>query len=133
MECNAKIDTGNSLVEPFSHYPVIVMELEPLSELFSEQLRTFFREKKWEHPGNTVGSEEIPKIRMVPFQTISGVGVLPAFSPEKVIIKSAKKQIETEDVYIAVCQEKITSDGFKALLNPDLFSQGKEIVMGRKC
>ena len=67
------------------------------------------------------------------FQTISGVGVLPAFSPEKVIIKSAKKQIETEDVYIAVCQEKITSDGFKALLNPDLFSQGKEIVMGRKC
>ena len=51
----------------------------------------------------------------------------------KVIIKSAKKQIETEDVYIAVCQEKITSDGFKALLNPDLFSQGKEIVMGRKC
>lgn len=133
VECNAKIDTGNSLVEPFSHYPVIVMELEPLSGLFSEQLRTFFQEKKWEHPGNTMGSEEIPKIRMVPFQTISGVGVLPAFSPEKVIIKSAKKQIETQDVYIAVCQEKITSDGFKALLNPDLFSQGKEIVMGRKC
>ena len=70
---------------------------------------------------------------MVPFQTISGVGVLPAFSPEKVIIKSTKKQIETENVYIAVCQEKITSDGFKALLNPDLFSQGKEIAMGRNC
>lgn len=131
ITCTAKIDTGNSLVEPFSHYPVIVMEYEALSELFNVEMRAFFQEKRWERTGYIVGSENIPRIRMVPFQTISGIGVLPAFSPDKVVIKSAKKQIETGDVYVAVCQEKITNDGFRALINPDLFTQGKEIVMGR--
>lgn len=131
VECEAKVDTGNSLVEPFSHFPVIIMEFKPLQPLFEEEMCTFFQEKKWENPSNTIGSQDIPKIRMVPFQTISGIGVLPAFSPDKIVIKAEKKQIETQDVYVAVCQEKITSDGFKALLNPDLFTQGKEIVMGR--
>ncbi len=131
VECNAKIDTGNSLVEPFSHYPVIVMEWEPLSPLFSQEARAFFTEKQWEKAG-AAGNEEMPKIRMVPFQTISGIGVLPAFSPDKVMLRSAKKQIEATDVYVAVCREKITGDGFRALLNPDLFSQGKELAMGRK-
>jgi len=133
ITCTAKIDTGNQLVEPFSHYPVIVMEFEPLFPLFHNDMRTFFQEKQWAHPNYAVGKETIPKIRMVPFQTISGIGVLPAFSPDKVVIKSAKKQIETDDVYVAVCQEKITNDGFQALLNPDLFTQGQEIMIGRKC
>ncbi|MFR1215278.1 MAG: hypothetical protein ACLSCV_11755 [Acutalibacteraceae bacterium] len=77
------------------------------------------------------GKRRNTKIRMVPFQTISGVACFLHFHRES-YHKIRQKQIETEDVYIAVCQENY-NDGFKALLNPDLFSQGKEIVMGRKC
>ncbi len=79
-----------------------------------------------------MGSEEIPKIRMVPFQTISGVGSC-IFTGESHYKIYQKANRDRKNVYIAVCQEKITSVGFKALLNPDLFSQGKEIAIGRNC
>ncbi len=129
--CTAKIDTGNALVEPFSHYPVLVLEYRILEPLFSCQVQAFFRENKWESVGVAFEEQGAPNIRMVPFQSVSGSGVLPAFLPEKITVKTGRVQIQVQQVYVAVCKEKITGDGFGGLLNPEILSQGKEIVMGR--
>lgn len=131
ITCDAKIDTGNTLVEPFSHSPVLVIELTVLLPLFTEEEQVFFAQEEWSYSSTFTEQKAFPRIRMVPFQTVSGIGVLPAFAPEHVTIIAGKKRWEVCEVYVAVCKEKITGDGFEALLNPQVFMQSKEIATGR--
>ncbi len=100
-DCMAKVDTGNSLCEPFSNYPVVVVCDEYINGML---------------PPESSG-----KIRFVPFHAVSGEGLLPAFKPDKLIIHCAGKQYEQKNVYIAVATKKLGDTG--ALLNPDLLQK----------
>ncbi|WP_050698331.1 sigma-E processing peptidase SpoIIGA [Anaeromassilibacillus senegalensis] len=101
--CKAKVDTGNTLVEPFSGFPVVVVEESAFREILPPE-------------------EEQTSFRVVPFQTVSGSGILPAFRPDKLVILAGEKKIEAKDVYIAVSRESLSGGDFSALLNPDLLS-----------
>jgi stage II sporulation protein GA (sporulation sigma-E factor processing peptidase) len=101
VSCSAKVDTGNSLTEPFSNTPVAVVYEDCVSSIM---------------PGADSG-----KIRYVPFQAVSGGGLLPAFKPDKLTISSGKNCIEIKEVYIAVTKSKLGA--FSALLNPDLLQK----------
>lgn len=107
----AMVDTGNSLVEPFSGLSVIVATAESLSNICPHEiLQTDFSDCS-QFPG-IINS----KFRMIPFKTISGDGIIPAFKPEHVIIDNgAPKQ-----AYIAVCSDKILSSDCPALINSNL-------------
>ena len=96
-----KVDTGNSLTEPFSNYPVVVVYDQCVESLIPE--------------------EDSGKIRLVPFQAVSGGGLLPAFKPDLLTVICGKKQIEIHNVYIAVTKSKLGE--FSALLNPDLLQK----------
>lgn len=99
--CTAKVDTGNTLTEPFSNAPVAVVFEECVSEL--------------------IPPPDSGKIRYVPFQALSGGGLLPAFKPDKLTVINGKNKIEINEVYIAVTQIKLGT--FSALLNPDLLQK----------
>jgi len=99
--CIAKVDTGNSLTEPFSNYPVAVVCEQCVAAM--------------------VPGEDSGKIRLVPFQAVSGGGLLPAFKPSRLTVICGKKQIEIHNVYIAVTKSKFGE--FNALLNPDLLQK----------
>lgn len=86
-------DSGNKLREPFSDYPVIVVDKGKL---------TFETE------------------RIIPFSTVGGEGTLRAFRPDKVIISSGKKSVETDKVYIAVSD--VDSKDFSAIINPEIIN-----------
>lgn len=101
VSCLAKVDTGNTLTEPFSNAPVAVVYEECVAALIPQ--------------------EDSGKIRFVPFQAISGGGLLPAFKPDKLTIFCGKNQIEINEVYIAVTKSKLGA--FTALLNPDLLQK----------
>lgn len=101
ISCFAKVDTGNSLTEPFSNYPVAVVYEENIATLV---------------PHETSG-----KIRLVPFQAVSGGGLLPAFKPDLLTIICGKRQFQIHNVYIAVAKSKFGE--FSALLNPDLLQK----------
>jgi len=101
VSCMAKVDTGNSLTEPFSNYPVVVVYEQCVAILV---------------PGESSG-----KIRLVPFQAVSGSGLLPAFKPDLLTVVCGQKQIEIHNVYIAVTKSKLGE--FSALLNPDLLQK----------
>lgn len=90
-------DSGCSLKEPFSGLPVIIAEQELLSK------------------------EDIPdcKLRLVPFKTLSGEGLLHAFKPIKTEIDG--KELES-GCYIAISNKKLTGE-IKSLM-------GKEITEG---
>ncbi len=99
--CLAKVDTGNTLAEPFSNYPVVVVCEEYVAAM--------------------APNEESGKIRLVPFHAVSGGGLLPAFKPDLLTIFCGKKQVQIHNVYIAATKSKLGE--FSALLNPDLLQK----------
>lgn len=86
-------DTGNRLKEPFSDYPVIIADSSKIS--FDAE-------------------------RVIPFSSVGGEGTLKAFRPDKVIISSGKKSMETDRVYIA--ESSVESKDFSAILNPEIIN-----------
>lgn len=135
LSCNliAKLDTANSLIEPFSGLPVIVVEYTAIKKLFSEQEQKLFITKGAAIKEKVVaGKEQLNssteadlglklKLRFIPFNTISGNGLLPAFKAEKIEIKSIiAKDLNIVEAYIAVCSNDKLYEGTQALLNPDL-------------
>lgn len=86
-------DTGNKLKEPFSDYPVIVIDESKIS--FETE-------------------------RIIPFNSVGGEGMLRAFRPDKVIISNGRGTYETDRVYIAV--SSVESKDFSAILNPEIIN-----------
>lgn len=109
----AKIDTGNSLTEPFSNLPVIVAKETAIKPLLSankyDQIINFIKN----------GSTNILnlKIRMIPFKTISEESILPAFKPDFIKINESEAQ---KKVYIAICPDKFMPTSAAALINPEI-------------
>ena len=90
----AKIDTGCTLKEPFSNYEVIIAE----TILFNNF-----------QPDNK-------KIRLIPFTSLGGNGVIKGFRPDEVKINN--KNIGNE-IYIGLC-ENIMKGDVKALISFEL-------------
>lgn len=82
-------DSGNHLVEPFTGKPVLVVEREPVSSLIAVP--------DIEHL--PVGSGW----RLVPYDTLGGGGLLPAFLPDGVAVVTRFGRVDLSDCYIAVC------------------------------
>lgn len=96
--CSARVDTGNSLREPFSNYPVAVIERSVIRRLIPPD-------------GNL-------NFRLIPYDAVSGSGVLKAFRPDRLTIDYQNKSIQVTEVYIAVSETRLGDS--EALLNPDL-------------
>lgn len=123
-ELHAKVDTGNSLKEPFSGFPVAVAQYDSVKQILPAEVE--------QQCCAVLGAGGYGSgLRMVPFHAVGGEGLLPAFQPEKVVIETQNVRIELTDVYVAVCKTKI-SETFEALLNPEMLSQGEQIMIRGK-
>lgn len=119
VSCTARIDTGNSLVEPFSQFPVAVVEYDVLRPVLSEEWKAALCAPLGE------GAPDLPihaGIRMVPFHSVGGEGVLPAFRPQACVIDCDGKRQSPSHVYVAVSSRALGAGEFSALLNPALLS-----------
>ena len=105
FSCRALLDTGNSLFEPFSSFPVIVCE----KSVFENDLE--------------IGEE---KLRLVPCSSVRGESVLKAFRPDYIHIKGLGGETQTNSVYVALTDEKIKNSQFGALLHPQLLTDINE-------
>lgn len=85
----AKIDSGCTLKEPFSGNDVIIVE-KSILENFSPNDK---------------------KIRLIPFESLGGTGVIKGFKPD--IVKIDNKKID-DDIYIGICENILNGD-IKAL------------------
>ncbi len=110
----AKVDTGNSLREPFSDLPVIVARKSIVSEILPDNMFVNINDKS---KANLDVIENIKyKIRMIPFKTVSGDGLFPAFKPHSVSVAGGPDK----NAYIAVCSNQTLPEETLALINPDL-------------
>lgn len=106
------LDTGNSLTEPFSSYPVILLnENIKSSNNKSLDIANFIKEKN------------VP-LRLIPCKTISNETLLYSFRPDKVKIKGIDIDIETDKIYIALTKTKLKGGDYDALVGSAVF-EGK--------
>lgn len=109
-------DSGNHLTEPFSGRPVLVAERAALAAL--GQLPQ--------------GAEQLsragPGWRLIPFESLGGEGVLPAFLPQRITVRRAGKEQPLPPCYVAVC-ERLGRGEYRGLLGSAL----AEELTGGKC
>ena len=98
FEVYCKIDTGNSLKEPFSQNPVVVIYFPAINIL------------------------NLP-YRIIPYRDISGGGILKAYSVDRIKIRIKDTEIENKNCYVAFTDNSFGS-GFNALINPEIISEG---------
>lgn len=116
----ALLDTGNSLIEPISHAPVVVGDLTGLRELFDkeeqEQIKAFYK------TGFYKGER---KIRLIPYHAV-GVksGILISYPMDEVVLwKEEEAMIRKKGIYLAISPIGISGDGsYQLLLHPGILN-----------
>lgn len=103
---NAKLDTGNSLKEPFSGLPVIIVNDNILKNL-----------PKADSEGVDVEEYFALKARLIPFSSLGGNGILPAVKANEVYVNEKRFQGEC---FVALCQKGILPEGVDALIGSEL-------------
>lgn len=109
VEGEGFFDTGNTLHEPFSGDSVIVGK----SSLFPE-----FAEVSGDSGFNSKLCSE-KSFRLIPFVSVGGNGLLPAFRPSEIMIVSKKKKTKVR-AYLALGSEKNFSDGCSFIVPAEL-------------
>lgn len=117
----AKVDTGNTLREPFSGLPVVVARYKFIENIVPEPIKEYFcvLDASGSSEKISYDVQKLKNFRLIPYKTISGTGLLPAFKPTYIEILLKTQNVKKE-AYVAVCSEKIFNDEFQALINFEL-------------
>lgn len=127
VSLQALIDTGNSLMDPVTQYPVMIAELDGVKELLPEGMAEWM--KNWSQTQQVQGSAEDnsewkKRIRLIPFHAIgTNSGMLPGFKPDSVCVEKEELQYERTQVVVCICQNKLSEKNqYKAIISPELVS-----------
>ena len=112
----AKIDTGNLLKEPFSNLPVIIIRKSMASKIVPKSILDSLDTYSDLTNNSYTLSAPFYSIRMIPFGTVLGEGILPAFKPQKIITPEGI----FKEAYVAICPDNTLSEEIGALINPEL-------------
>lgn len=111
VKIKALYDTGNCLTEPFSGKPVCVCEYDSVFKILPKNIIAFLDNSLNSTDYATFGSS----LRLVPCDTVTGGGVLPAFLPKTVMV--LRNNIEHEyECYIAVTTNKLSDGEYSAII-----------------
>lgn len=102
-----KLDTGCSLVEPFSGSPVIICSKGLIKDILPEGVLEYDVCRTYSCSPMNSG------VRVAPFETISGAGLLPCFKPDRIFIGDS---LCLNEIYIAAADKNQISCG--CLINP---------------
>jgi len=121
---NALIDTGNSLTDPVSQWPVMIAELESVKELLPEGMIKWLED--WTQmnitPGQDENSEWIKRIRLIPFNAIGTKnGMLPGFKPDSVCVEKEDLSYERTQVVVCISPNRLSSEEqYRAIISPEM-------------
>lgn len=127
-EVRALIDTGNSLHDPLSKYPVIVVEYTAIKELLPLDIQNIFHHSQDIDldliTGIIQNSQWIHRFRMIPFQSLGKEnGMLIGFKPDCVELQDNDRSKCIQEIIIGIYTKKLSPDGdYHALLHPDILA-----------
>lgn len=113
----AMVDSGNLLREPFTGWPAVVCGAEALEGLLEPELLLLLRQ-------NAPPQQLAPwSPRFLPYDSVGGQGLLPAFSGERLHILSPDgAQAVAEQFYLAVSPRPVGTPACPLLLSPELLT-----------
>lgn len=112
VKTKAYIDSGNTLKDPLTKKPVIIVEKSIMEKIINVD--------------NLIGGDEKLKIRLIPFKSIGKQnGMLIGIRPEYVKIKYNENQVITKKVIVGIYDKKI-SKNYSALIGLEILEGGKE-------
>ncbi|NLW03328.1 MAG: sigma-E processing peptidase SpoIIGA [Clostridiaceae bacterium] len=119
---NALIDTGNSLVDPLTGYPVIIVEAESVKNIVPPDIYEFFLSNRV--PGGKMETDINPlwksRMHLIPFKSIGREnGILAGFRPDTIRVLHGNSFKEIKNAIIGICGIKLSSNSrYTALLGP---------------
>ena len=124
VEVTALMDTGNSLVDPVSLSPVIIVEYKLLKNLFTKDIRDDLDRignENIEWIMNDVTHKGLP-VRLIPFASLGKEnGLLLGFVPDKIEIYDSCGIRIIDKCVVGIYERQLSKDkSFGALLNPYL-------------
>lgn len=120
------IDTGNSLKDPISDLPVIVVEYTAMKELLPQEISELFlqrREDDLELVSEVVGSTSwANRFRIIPFSSLGKEnGMLIGFKPDTLVVGDEDAKKYYQDVIVGIYNRNLTRDkSYEALLGLEL-------------
>lgn len=128
VRVNALVDTGNSLIDPITGYPVMVVEADSVKTILPQDVY-----KSVISNGlalNIITSEEnerswSKRIHLIPFKTIGREnGMLTGFRPDNIFIGREGAFKEINDVIVGICGINLSdSSRYSALVGPAMLSK----------
>lgn len=114
-EIRGMLDTGNSLLDPITLYPVIVVEYDSIKSILPDEIKEFMKE------GNdlncNINRRYLNRIRLIPCNAVGHSEILKGFRPD--YVKFEDKEERVEDVIVAVIYRKLSAnDEFNAIMHP---------------
>lgn len=124
----ALVDTGNSLHDPLTNLPVIVVEFKAIKDLLPLEIQRIFEEAK-ENDLNCVTSivsksTWFSRFRLIPFTSLGKEnGMLIGFKPDYIEIGESDEKKGVSDVIVGIYNRALSRDDhYRALLGPDLIT-----------
>lgn len=119
VELEAFLDSGNTLADMFSGKPVIICEYDKLKSVLPLPYRLAFESE------GTVRLESLSQIkgvRLLPYKTVGGDGIIPSFQADGVYIKSEGHAIKPVDALIGISTTPLGEKACGAIINPKLLA-----------
>ena len=123
---SALIDTGNSLYDPITRKPVIIVEFKALKKLLPQEIRKMFdscEDKDLVGLTDIVsGSKWAQRFRLIPFRSLGREnGMLVGFKPDLVEIGENLDKNKMKNVVVGIYNRTFSkADKYSALLNREL-------------
>jgi len=127
IKINALVDTGNSLVDPLTGYPVVIVEAESIKEIFPPDIYNLFLSNKVLSEAisdNDQDSVWRSRVHLIPFKSIGREnGMLNGFRPDTIKVLNGSDFKEVKNVIVGICGMKLSnSSRYTALLGPALLA-----------
>jgi stage II sporulation protein GA (sporulation sigma-E factor processing peptidase) len=122
VDVSALVDTGNSLVDPMTGNPVIVVEYDALKSILPPEMSNSFALDEVRAMATLTGTPWAARLRIIPFQSLGQQqGVIPGIRPDVVEIEKGFKKIAVEKVIVGIYHHRLHSGAdYQALLHPAL-------------
>ncbi len=121
----ALVDTGNSLIDPITGYPVMVVEADSVKAILPAEVYESVVSNNMRLYADNEESSWFKRIHLIPFKSIGKEnGMLTGFRPDNIRIGQEGSLKEINDVIVGICGMKLSgSDKYSALVGPAMLSK----------
>lgn len=125
VDLKGMVDTGNSLMDPISKYPVIIVEYGAIKDILPMEIEEILLKNQifnLEQVALKLGSTWISRFRIIPYKALGTEnGILIGFRPDNVLVYKEKDCKDIKKIIIGIYNKTLSATGdYRALLHPDI-------------